>query len=493
VPVQYPAFSTANDGSIRSMQVTLEVVSQNGESLGASRRRVFDEQGGRIGRAAECEWVLPNPYISRHHATVRFIGGSFYIESVGENGISVNAPTPVLGPMERHPLKSGDKIFMDEYEIGVSVVGAIEAAPRYDASPGLGTPLGGGGDLDSLLGGGQQIPNPIMGSDPFEAEELDPLKQLHGGHSPRPVVSPNPNVQWTHTSGLADHFTPPAPLAPASPPVEAIPADWDKTRWNLPASTAEPPPAPAPPRAPQPRPMPAAAPAPVRNTAAQTAAPVWPLPNSTAPAPAAPAPQTAAGGRFDVDSFLRGAGIDPGSVPPETAQMLGQILRLVVQGTLDVLRARAEIKNEFRLQVTRLKSAENNPLKFSVNADDAMASLLSRRNTAYMQPLEAFQDAFDDIRNHQLAMLAGMRAGFNSVLEHLDAASLQEQFDKQIKKGGLLSIASKSRYWDLFEEYCRELGADRESTFCRLFGEEFGAAYETQLDKLKRGRDRKPR
>jgi type VI secretion system FHA domain protein len=204
-----------------------------------------------------------------------------------------------------------------------------------------------------------------------------------------------------------------------------------------------------------------------------------------------PASVPAAGAGFDVDSFLRGAGLDPRAVPPETAALLGQILRLVVQGTIDVLRARTEIKTEFRLPVTRLKVSENNPLKFSVNADDAMASLLSRRNTAYLQPLEAFQDAFEDIRNHQLAMLAGMRAGFDSVLERLDAAALQEQFEKQIKRGGLLSMSSKSRYWDLFEEYCRELGSDRETSFRRLFGEEFAAAYESQLDKLKRNRDRK--
>ena len=206
------------------------------------------------------------------------------------------------------------------------------------------------------------------------------------------------------------------------------------------------------------------------------------MPTSRPAAPSAPA----AGGEFDVDSFLRGAGIDPSQVPPETAAVMGQILKLVVQGTIDVLRARSEIKSEFRLPVTRLKGSENNPLKFSVNAEDAMASLLSRRNTAYLQPVEAFQDAFEDIRNHQLAMLAGMRAGFDSVLERLDAAALQEQFDKTIKRGGLLSMASKSRYWDMFEEYCRELGADRENSFRRLFGEEFAAAYETQLDKLKR-------
>jgi type VI secretion system FHA domain protein len=458
------------------MQVTLEVVSENGEGLGAARRRVFDEQGGKIGRAAECEWVLPNPYISRHHATVRFIGGSFYIESVGENGISVNAPTPVLGPMERHPLKSGDRIFLDEYEIGVSVVGAAPAQVSQPVFP--------AGNLDSLFGGSPEPGRPLIsGNDPFEPAELDPLKQLPVGRIPPPAADPNAGMQWTHSSGLADHFTPPAAVAPSTGGVVAIPADWDKTsfnrtKWNLPPAQAQPPvqaqpPAAVQPLRPPPVPAPAAAAAPVR-------------PNYQPPA-GAPAP----GAGFDVESFLRGAGLDPHSIAPETAAMLGQILRLVVQGTIDVLRARTEIKTEFRLPVTRLKVSENNPLKFSVNADDAMASLLSRRNTAYLQPLEAFQDAFEDIRNHQLAMLAGMRSGFDSVLERLDAATLQEQFDKQIKRGGLLSMASKSRYWDLFEEYCRDLGTDRETSFRRLFGEEFAAAYESQLDKLKRNRDRK--
>jgi type VI secretion system protein ImpI len=454
------------------MQVTLEVVSENGQGLGAARRRVFDEQGGRIGRAAECEWVLPNPYISRHHATVRFIGGSFYIESVGENGISVNGPTPMLGPMERQVLKSGDRIFMDEYEIGVSVVGA-EVQPSYDSQPAFP-----GGNLDGLFEP-QVASRPLMaGSDPFAPDELDPLKQLPAGRSTRPAHDPHQGMQWTHTSGLADHFTPPQVVPQSATPVDA-------TKWNLPAAPAQPPPVAM---------QPARAPAPpaYKAPAAPAPAPMPPPVRASAPPPAS-IPAGGGGAGFDVDSFLRGAGIDPRTCPPETAAMLGQVLKLVVQGTIDVLRARTEIKTEFRLPVTRLKVSENNPLKFSVNAEDAMASLLNRRNTAYLQPLEAFQDAFEDIRNHQLAMLAGMRSGFDSVLERLDAAALQEQFDKQIKRGGLLSLSSKSRYWDMFEEYCRELGADRENSFRRLFGEEFASAYETQLDKLKRSRDRNPR
>jgi len=34
------------------------------------RRKVFGTDGGRIGRAVDCDWVLASPYISRHHATV---------------------------------------------------------------------------------------------------------------------------------------------------------------------------------------------------------------------------------------------------------------------------------------------------------------------------------------------------------------------------------------------------------------------------------------
>ena len=34
-------------------------------------------------------------------------------------------------------------------------------------------------------------------------------------------------------------------------------------------------------------------------------------------------------------------------------------------------KARAEVKNQFRVNITTLKPLDNNPLKFSANADDA--------------------------------------------------------------------------------------------------------------------------
>jgi type VI secretion system FHA domain protein len=132
------------------------------------------------------------------------------------------------------------------------------------------------------------------------------------------------------------------------------------------------------------------------------------------------------------------------------------------------------------MQMTRFRSAENNPLKFSANVDDALHNLLVKRNPAYLGAVDAFEDAFDDLRNHQIAMLAGMREAFESMLTEFDPERLQHEFDRQ--KG---LVPAKLRYWDLYRERVENLLKDREATFRKLFGEEFAQAYEEQLRQLK--------
>jgi len=550
------------------MELTLEVVSPNGQSLGPARRKVFGSEGGRIGRSPDCEWVLANPYISRHHATVRWISGTYYIESTGENGVAVNSPQALIPQRERRALRNGDRIYLDEYEIAVAIAVADAPAPMA-SGPMSFAPAD--DPLASLVGSSRStgVVDPLEPSH----DELDPLKQLGGtrGASTAPM-----DVKWNHTPGLNDQFTPPsvpartgsaaaipddwdrtslqragsaapAPFAPMAPVATggsaAIPDDWDKTSFQQrqPAPPVAPPP-PAQPQVPTPgsggqrarsapmplRPAPVgtepASPPPLRQPPVQqrpaqqgsledllsqpvadadeqatvppkpvrpapTARPVPPPVAASAAATAVPGSTAAAAsaGDFDVTTLLRSAGVDPASVPPETAASLGLILRTVVQGVVEVLQARTEVKNQFRMALTRIKTAENNPLKFSVNAEDALNSLLGRRSPAYLAPVEAFEDAFDDIRFHQMAMLAGMRAGFENALQRFDPQRLQEVFDKRVKRG-MLQMGAKSRYWELYAEEFRELTGDADDAFKRLFGEVFAEAYEQQLEELKRSR-----
>ncbi len=95
----------------------------------------------------------------------------------------------------------------------------------------------------------------------------------------------------------------------------------------------------------------------------------------------------------------------------------------------------------------------------------------------------AFEDAFADLRNHQIAMLAGMRTAYESMLAQFDPDRLQEQFDRRLKKG--LGMPAKLRYWELYRERYQEVSGDPETSFAKLFGGEFARAYEEQLSKLK--------
>jgi type VI secretion system protein ImpI len=252
--------------------------------------------------------------------------------------------------------------------------------------------------------------------------------------------APLQDAAWNHSSGLADHFAPPR-LGPA---VGALPADWDQT--NLPVS-------------PQP---------------------------TSAPDASGAGSGAHSSGEFDHSAFLRGAGIEPDSISPEMAGTLGRMLRSVVQGLIEALNTRADFRNQFRLPVTRVKMTENNPLKFAVDADDALASLLRRRAERYLGPLEAVEDGFDDIRTHHLAMVVGMRAGFESVLNRFAPKTLAKEFDRRARSHAWWPMPAGLRYWRQYVDLFEALTGDAESAFQRLFGEEFAQAYERHLETAKR-------
>jgi type VI secretion system FHA domain protein len=510
------------------MNLTLEVVSSNGQGLGVGRRTVFGPEGGRIGRALDCEWVLANPYISRHHATVRCIDGAYYIESTGENRVAVNSPQASIPPFKPQELHNGDRIYLDEYEIAVILdIAQFAPMPTLRSSRGREPPADSFDDLEPT----QDTPGFAGPYDPLE-EDVDPLGRFQGGsRAPAPDRQPEMKPSWNHTPGLNDHYAPP-PVPAASSYGAAIPEGWDRTSFGRNNAVSNPSPAPgernsavlggeipenwaetglgmgkavAKPAPPSPRPGPSAVPpAPASEgvdrpprPAGRRSGPTQRIGHPAASMPprppggpsAAQAPEepwrTAAPAAFDVQTFLQAAGLDPAAVPSETAAALGEILRTVIQGMVEVLHSRVEVKDQFRMPVTRVMTKDNNPLKFAVNADSALAFLLGRRDPAYLPPVEAVEDAMSDIRFHQLAMLSGMRAGFDHMLKYFEPSHLQQLFDRSAKRGGLLGIGSKTRYWERYTEEYGELVADPEAAFRRVFGDAFAKGYEKQLNTLR--------
>ncbi len=474
--------------------------------MGPDATRVF-HNGGTIGRAPGNDWVLPDPerFVSGEHAKIALEGGGYVLIDCSTNGTVLNGRELSRGA--RVQLGSGDVITIGSYEI--SVLMEREASAPYDPPAGQAPQLG-------------SFPEPasVPGSD----RSVDPLDFFaDAGSAALPERSPASTPD--HSPGHADYFAPPnvvpdpaipdrsGPLrteqssAPAGGP-GLIPENWDaagppnsesaafSSPEAPPSSWAEdlfaPPPAPpaaepssAPPNteflgtapvSPEtaghetPRPQPSRhGPPPARPRPAD-----WSSPDATQAshrdpghAPAGPtAGADPAGTRpaDDLGALLHAAGIDPETVDAATLASLGEILRVVVDGLMEVLRARAEIKNQFRVAMTTLKPVENNPLKFSANAEDALFNLFCRRGQSFKAPVDAFREAFDDLKAHQVATMAGMRAAFTALMGRFEPERLQEGFDRGLKRGALLDVMNKTKYWDLYREMYQELGDD-DATF----------------------------
>jgi len=509
--------------------LTLDIVSPDPSSLGTAGRQSFGSEGGIIGRARTSDWVLPHSKVSSKHAVVTCVNGAFYLEDTSTNGVYLNQSRERLVRGRPRALRSGDRLVIEPYEIRVTIGGAARADVL--ASDGG---VFGPDDPFASAPLGYHAPSAALDVDDARAHgEVDPLKLL-GGESPKAPPRKVPTARGLDAeSPLAGHYRPPAVLTPPVPrsaraPVLHIPEDYDPLASDSGVFAAS---VPAP-REPEPEPerrihaddpfadAGAATPepgdaffdVPVVPAELPLADPRPAAPRATPPPAGPAAARPAAGGASGAKArvvtagppeppelperraavageglaaMLAGAGLDGVDVTDELARDFGRILKVVVTGVMDVLRARQQIKDEFRMRVTQFRPADNNPLKFSANVDDALHNLLVKRNAAYLPAVDAFEDAFDDLRAHQIAMLAGMRVAFEAMFAQFEPDRLQQQFDRQLKKGSLLSVPAKLRYWELYREKCETLLADPETSFKKLFGEEFARAYEDQLARLK--------
>jgi type VI secretion system protein ImpI len=439
-----------------SQSLILAVAGRQAAQFGSRSRKTFEAVGGSIGRSEDCDWVLSASGVSRVHAMIRYLNGMYFIEDRSTNGMLLNDAPLIKG--DPSALKDGDRLLIDTFEVEVRLQAAVVASATPDLlapAQATGLPVAAGIDpLDFDLlepSPGAVAFSPMAAALPADAGlipgtidvraggDLDPLSFLGSAETSSGLLSGattgNAGSSWNHSAGTEDYFHP--PMTTDQRQANALPENWDLTMGDFSS-----PPAPSPP-------PPAAAMSPVR----------------TAPAPAAPFAETTGSTALPAD--------------------VDQIFRVVVDGVMDVLRARAEIKNTFRLPVTIIQRSENNPLKFAPNPDEALQKIMAPSNGAFMSGTAAFEDAFDDIRCHQMAMLAGVRAAFESLLVHFNPDRFEQETDGSSKRS---AFAGKGKYWDKYRENFDGLSRDPDECFRRLFGDEFARAYEEQLSRLKSAR-----
>ena len=216
-----------------------------------------------------------------------------------------------------------------------------------------------------------------------------------------------------------------------------------------------------------------------------------PLPPPAPPVPrpaATPAPRAPAA----TDDALLAALLDGLATPalrlealtPELMQLIGQLLRESLRGAVELLVARAALKREMRAEMTMIVAKENNPLKFSPSVEVALQHLLGAPSPGFMAPAPAVRDAFDDLRAHQLGVMAGMKAALDGVLQRFDPQQLESKLTRKSAINSLIPSMRKARLWELFQELFGQISGEAQDDFDELFGKAFLRAYQQQLDRL---------
>ncbi|HOB92613.1 MAG TPA: type VI secretion system-associated FHA domain protein TagH [Aquabacterium sp.] len=385
------------------------------------------------------------------------------------------------------------------------------AAPAPAAGLGLGlgsaTPQAGGGlpvaapgleSLDDLFGlaAGAPVADPLGAPQaralllqPNTAGQDDPLQALAGAPAPVPAASVDDHASALHT---------PMPLPPAAAPSAPRGAvfSWDNpppegrvvTLPGMPSPNQ-----PRPPAAPAAAEVPHTLIRPVPVAPATAAAPAALAPPPAAPRPSPPVvgattpPVAGAGEQVLLAALLQGLdtpGLRIDQLTPELMQRLGQLLRESTRGAVELLAARAALKREMRAMMTMIQGRENNPLKFSPTVDAALLHLMGPAVAGFMAPAPAMRDAFDDLRAHQLGLMAGMKAAMEGMLQRFDPQQLETQLAGRAGLAGLIPATRKARLWEAFQQLFGQLSAEAQDDVDALFGKAFLRAYQDQLDRL---------
>jgi FHA domain-containing protein len=190
-----------------------------------------------------------------------------------------------------------------------------------------------------------------------------------------------------------------------------------------------------------------------------------------------------------VNALLEGAGVPaidlPDASDEEFMRRVGAMLRASIDGTVDLISARASTKREVRADVTMIVSRGNNPIKFAPDGEAAAMQLLGTPFPGFMPPLDSMQDAFDDLRAHQIGVIAGSRAAFAEVLKRFDPASLEDKLGAGGVLDSMMPKARKAKLWSLYTELFREILKQAEDDYGELFGEAFRRAYEEEVERVR--------
>lgn len=415
---------------------------------------VFDDRGGKLGRSSNNHFVLTDEdkFVSGEHAVIEYENGGFYYTDTSLNGTLITTRNQRIH-RTKILLEDQDELTIGDYDLVLTITNGVPPALQHDQrdhQEALSLSMfnqASEEDDDSRMAEITGNDAPVEYPDGIAAKNNDNRFEIDGSFVPPRVVETSRRTSEIPNNLSLDDFFGDEPSAEE---------DLPEPDAGLPQSGV---------------------------------ADNEPVVQHTAPKPGvlvAHSGEEMADDAADMLSiFFKAAGIEgaddlPRENPPELMHTAGAVFRELVDGLMTVLRGRSELKSHLRVLMTTLKSTENNPLKFSPTVEEAMKIVLANNHPGFLDAVDAVHEGFENIKNHQLALNAGVQAALASTLRRFDPQNFSEKFGEGIV------LQKKAKCWDEYRQAYQQIVEEALENF---FGEEFVDAYEIQINKLRENRD----
>jgi type VI secretion system protein ImpI len=415
--------------------------------------KVSGKRGLDIGRDSHLDWTLPDPtrFISSKHAEIRYREGGYWLHDVSTNGTFLNGGDHRM--QAPHCLRTGDR-----FTIGHYIIVAAVDAEQAEAAPSMAAPTPQAAAYQQLWDNEHEVAPPI------DRSQLRP---------PRERAAPvNPDfLDWAADVPNPFHAAPP-PAQQAPVPGPANPSGEEG--WAVGPMSHVPLPPPAQPDMPAPR-RPVWTSEPQAPWAGEEGVPSKadvgaPAGRDFASAPIRPdlgiepfSAGASAGERAGVrsappEAFLRrlaqAAGVSEdifaNKDAAELADQLGAVMRLVIDNVMQLLNARVQAKRLARSsQHTMIQAIDNNPLKFSPSAEEALRIMFGPQTRSYLDARRAIEQGFEDLKTHQIKTYSAMQHALTTLMAGLDPDTLAREADADRGIADLM-VSRKAKRWDAY-------------------------------------------
>jgi type VI secretion system protein ImpI len=164
--------------------------------------------------------------------------------------------------------------------------------------------------------------------------------------------------------------------------------------------------------------------------------------------------------------------------PDALADEIGLALRLMAENLQLLLTSRAESKTIMRSSSrTMIRSMQNNPLKFTATAEEALTILLGPPTRTYLDLRATIEESFRDLKTHQLLTYGAMQGALDALFDDLAPDQIDRSAPQERGLGSLV-VPRKAKLWDIYAERWRAKTKRSDGRLFEAFISLFAEAYD---------------